>query len=131
MSMLDSLDAYAQAQIPRLGDARIHVAGDHDKDYQRCAKQSICGVAAWVTGVAKSISISISIPTGLLIFVEEALRPPGRLRDPGLCAVYLGMWAPRWESVLGKHRTPLLVLRVMSAIRVPAIESVSSSFRKG
>ena len=57
---------------PRLGIARIHVAEDHDKDYQRRAKQSICGVAAWVTGAAKSTGISISIPTGLLIFVEEA-----------------------------------------------------------
>ena|SRR5271154_3036502 len=46
---------------PRLGIARIHVAEDHDKDYQRRAKQSICGVAAWVTGAAKSTGISISI----------------------------------------------------------------------
>ena len=84
---------------PRLGIARIHVAEDHDKDYQRRAKQSICGVAAWVTGAAKSIGISISIPTGLLIFVEEALRPPGRLRDPGLCAVCLGMWGPEMGSL--------------------------------
>lgn len=70
--MFDSLDACAQAQIPRLGDARIRVAEDHDKDYQRRTKQNICGVAAWVTGAAKSTGISISIPTGLLIFVEEA-----------------------------------------------------------
>lgn len=81
--MLDSLDAYAQAQIPRLGDARIYVAEGRDKNYQRRAKQSISGVAAWVTGVAKSIGISISIPIGLLIFVEEALHRPGRLRDLG------------------------------------------------
>lgn len=44
------------------------------------SKQSICGVAAWV---AKSTGISISIPTGLLIFVKEALR---EVADPRLCA---------------------------------------------
>jgi hypothetical protein len=48
-------------RYPDSGMQRIYIAEDRDKNYQRRGKQSIFGVAAWVTGVAKSIGISISI----------------------------------------------------------------------
>jgi hypothetical protein len=86
-------------RYPDSGMQRIYVAEDRDKNYQRRAKQSISGVAAWVTGVAKSIGISISIPIGLLIFVEEA---PSSAREVAGSRGIAGCGALRWGVCFGK-----------------------------
>jgi hypothetical protein len=86
LSMLDSLDAYAQTLKPTLQEGQNSSAlqpccrRPRQKTTRGAPQQSICGVAAWVTGAAKSTGISASRPAGLLVFIEGALHPPGRLR---------------------------------------------------